>query len=114
MTNSICRRSAVVMLTLCALALAASMRILRGSDMNVRPQFLACIFGITVLSGCGNAPGPIDLALAPIVLPTMYAIQRSGVVQPVTVVSSSGEQLTPESKNLPPSILEQAATNSSK
>jgi hypothetical protein len=69
--------------------------------MNIRPQLLACIFGITVLSGCAvdrlnRDINLVGLALTPIILPTVYAIQRSGIVQPVTVVSSSGEQLTPD------------------
>jgi hypothetical protein len=79
------------------------MRILRGRNMNMRPQFLACIFGITVLSGCGGGGGGGDLvgvaaivALSPIIVPTVYFVQRSSIVQPVTVVSSSGEQLTPD------------------
>jgi hypothetical protein len=67
------------------------MRISRWRDMNMRPQFLVCIFGITLLSGCELAVIPIALVVEPVV----YAVVQSKVVQPVTVVSSSGELLTP-------------------
>jgi hypothetical protein len=70
---------------------SADMRILRGHKMNIRPQFLACIFGITFLSGCELVVFPLAVVAAPIV----YTVEQSKVVQPVTVVSSSGEQLTP-------------------
>ena len=67
--------------------------------MNIRPKLLASIFGITVLSGCGGGGSPgqlVVLALSPIIVPIAYALDRSSIVQPVTVVSSSGEQLTPD------------------
>jgi hypothetical protein len=56
--------------------------------MNIRPQFLVCIFGITLLSGCELAVLPL-LPLAPL----MKSIDGRGIIQPVNVVSETGELL---------------------
>ena len=60
--------------------------------MNIRPLFLTSVLGLAVLPGCEL----LLLPLLPVAMPIAYIHEQSEIVQPVTVVSSSGRQLTPD------------------